>query len=273
VNRPTVSQAGQWKPDALRDLAEAWEAAAGHLQAEVHANPVDADWAGTAATAGNDRMTAIIRSSTDAARRLVGAAAAARNGAERIGTARRAVLTAVADASSAAFTVADDGTASPTDRAAADPMLRMMCGGERSAIDAMLETRATELTQQITAALDELGMADTDTAREIDEAFRFGGETAAATRPAGAAPLEREVVSGWPNMSQDRIAGQLAAMTADRRQRLVTAMPHEVGNTDGVPWEMRIAANRINIGDAILDERRTVDRSAEDKVRAVIARR
>jgi hypothetical protein len=273
VNRPTVSQAGQWNPDALRDVAEAWEAAAGHLQAEAHANPVDDGWAGSAATAGNDKMAAITRSTTDAARRLVAAAAAARNGAERIGTARQAVLTAVADASAAAFTIADDGTAAPADGAAADPTLRLMCGGERSAIDAMLDTRATELTRRITASLDQLGIADTDTAHEIDEAFGFGAETAAATQPAGATPLARELVSGWPNMSQDRIAGQLAAMTAEQRQHLVTAMPHEVGNTDGVPWDMRVAANRINVADAILDERRTVDRSAQDKVRAVIAER
>ncbi len=46
-----------------------------------------------------------------------------------------------------------------------------------------------------------------------------------------------------------------------------------MGNTDGVPWEMRIAANRINIADAILNERRTVDRSEDAKIRTVVDRR
>ena len=80
-------------------------------------------------------------------------------------------------------------------------------------------------------------------------------------------------MSGWPTMGQDRIAAQIAAMTPEQRQHLISTMPHEVGNTDGVPWEMRIAANRINIADAILEERRTIDRSEEAKIRAVVDRR
>ena len=55
-------------------------------------------------------------------------------------------------------------------------------------------------------------------------------------------------------MSQDRIAAQIAALTPEQRQRLVADFPRQVGNTDGVPWEMRIAANRTNIAQAILDE-------------------
>ena len=55
-------------------------------------------------------------------------------------------------------------------------------------------------------------------------------------------------------MSQDRIADQIAALTPEQRQRLIADFPRQVGNTDGVPWEMRIAANRTNIAQAILDE-------------------
>ena len=80
-------------------------------------------------------------------------------------------------------------------------------------------------------------------------------------------------MSGWPTMGQDRIAAQIAAMTPEQRQHLITTMPQQVGNTDGVPWEMRIAANRINIADAILDERRTVDRPEDAKIRSVVDRR
>ena len=32
-------------------------------------------------------------------------------------------------------------------------------------------------------------------------------------------------------------------MTADQRDRLVHEFPREVGNTDGVPWPLRVAAN------------------------------
>jgi hypothetical protein len=44
-------------------------------------------------------------------------------------------------------------------------------------------------------------------------------------------------------------------MTPEQRRYLVEQFPHQVGNTDGVPWDMRIAANRINIEQAILDSR------------------
>jgi hypothetical protein len=54
-------------------------------------------------------------------------------------------------------------------------------------------------------------------------------------------------------MSQDRIGEQIAAMTPAQRQRLITEFPQHVGNTDGVPWDMRVAANRVNIAQAIVD--------------------
>jgi hypothetical protein len=54
-------------------------------------------------------------------------------------------------------------------------------------------------------------------------------------------------------MSQDRIGEQIAAMTPAQRQRLIAEFPQQVGNTDGMPWDMRIAANRVNIAQAIID--------------------
>ena len=45
-------------------------------------------------------------------------------------------------------------------------------------------------------------------------------------------------------------------MTPEQRQRLIDEFPKQVGNTDGVPWAMRIAANRTNIAQAIADELR-----------------
>ena len=61
------------------------------------------------------------------------------------------------------------------------------------------------------------------------------------------------MVAGWPAMSQDRIGEQIAAMTPAQRQRLIAEFPQQVGNTDGVPWDMRVAANRVNIAQAIVD--------------------
>jgi hypothetical protein len=54
-------------------------------------------------------------------------------------------------------------------------------------------------------------------------------------------------------MSQDRIGDQIAAMSPAQRKRLIGEFPQQVGNTDGVPWDMRVAANRVNIAQAIVD--------------------
>ena len=56
-------------------------------------------------------------------------------------------------------------------------------------------------------------------------------------------------------MAQQRIADQIAAMTSEPRHRLFTEFPRQVGNTDGVPWDLRVAANLVNIAQAIVDER------------------
>jgi hypothetical protein len=61
------------------------------------------------------------------------------------------------------------------------------------------------------------------------------------------------VVAGWASLPQQRIADQVAAMTPDQRTQLVARFPEQTGNTDGVPWDMRVAANRLNIAQAILD--------------------
>src|SRR5262249_15429162 len=128
-------------------------------------------------------------------------------------------------------------------------------GGDPAVARDMLTMRADELTRQITDALDRLGAADSDAANDIDEAFASSSlPRAAATVPAGAWPVQApDVVAGWPAIRQGRVASQMAAMTPGQRQRLIAEFPHQVGNTDGVPWDMRVAANRVNIAQAIVD--------------------
>jgi hypothetical protein len=120
----------------------------------------------------------------------------------------------------------------------------------------VLSMRADALSKRITSALDRLGAADIDAAADIEEAFgSLPAPHPAATVPAGAWPVDAgDVVAGWPALGQDRIAGQIDAMSPDQRQRLVTEFPRQVGNTDGVPWDMRVAANRINVAQAIVDD-------------------
>ncbi len=277
MTRPSISQAQQWRPEALRQLAERWDSAAGQLHAEAEevlsAAERDRDgWSGAAAANAWERLVTVNLAATTIARSFVAAAVAARDGAARISAARAVVLTAVADADADHYVVTDDGVVTPPG-GDIPALLHLTSGGDDGVARLMMATRATELTRRLQTALDGLGAADTDTARAVERAFSVSETAPAPTQPAGAWPVDAvAVVGGWPTMSQDRIAGQIAAMSPAQKEQLIATMPAQVGNTDGVPWEMRIAANRINIADAILDERRTIDRADDDKIRRVVGR-
>jgi uncharacterized protein YukE len=263
VNRPRVSQAEAWRPDALRRLADGWDEVARRVKADLEAVMAESRrcaefWRGEAADAAQRDAAVFAAAGEAVARTLITASVAATDGADQIGAARDAVLARVADARTAGFIVTDDGTVSPdTDPS---PLLTAMSGGDGGVARDMLGMRATDISAQLVTALDRLGAADADAAHDIDEAFASvpPAQRGAPTVPAGARPVEAaDVVAGWPAMSQDRIAGQIAAMTPDQRDRLIAEFPRQTGNTDGVPWAMRIAANRVNIAGAIVDERGT----------------
>lgn len=272
--RPSVSQARAWQPETLADLADAWDHAAGGVQIhldQVARTALDTTefWSGSAAEEARARVEELTAPGRRAARALIAAAAAARDGARQIGQARRDALHIADSAAAEGYGVAEDGVV--TAPAAAPELLRLLCGGAETVAAEMMATRATELTRELVTALHRLGAADRETAREIDVAFTHGPPPA-ATVPAGAWTMTpREIVGAWSGMSQDRIAEQLASMPAAQREQLVIDAPREVGNTDGVPWPMRMAANRINVADAILEQRRIVDIPAEDKVRRMFA--
>jgi hypothetical protein len=212
VNRPTVAQAQAWRPEALRELAAGWDAAAAAVRTCAVSSP--ADWHGQAADAASVRTRTLVEQADAVAGTLGTAAAAARAGCDRIAGARAHVLTRVAEANAMGFVVADDGSVAPS--------------ADHAAV------RAVAWAEEIGAALDRLGEADADAARDIDAAA--------------------DVTAGWPTMNQERIAGQIAAMTPAQRARLIDEAPSIVGNTNGVPWDMRVAANRINIAQAVRDE-------------------
>ena len=114
MTRPTISQAEAWRPDSLRRLADEWEKAAQRLA--THVDIVMREirrshefWTGAAADAARDNALGIAAAGDDAARRLVTASVAARDGADQIAAARAAVQTRVAEARDGGFDVADDG--------------------------------------------------------------------------------------------------------------------------------------------------------------------
>ena len=210
-------------------------------------------WAGATADAARDNARRITTACDDAAQRLVIASVAARDGADQIAAALESLRTRLSEARDGGFDVADDATVSI--RAGPPALLVALSGGDPGVARDMLAMRADELSKRISQALDRLAAADADAAADISEAFAPPPiPRASATVPAGAWPVQAsDVVAAWPAMSQDRIGAQVAAMTAAQRQRLIAEFPQQVGNTDGIPWDMRVAANRVNIAQAIID--------------------
>jgi hypothetical protein len=210
-------------------------------------------WTGATADAARDNARGFAAAGDDAARRLVIASVAARDGANQIAAALASLQSGVAEAGADGFDVADDGTVSI--RAGPPALLVALSGGDPAVAHDMLTMRAEKLSQQIKDALDRLGAADADAANDISEAFTPPALLRpAGTVPAGAWPVQAsDVIAGWPAIGQERIGEQIAAMTPAQRQQLIADSPQQVGNTDGVPWNTRIAANRVNIAQAIID--------------------
>jgi Alpha/beta hydrolase len=229
VTRPTVSQAEAWRPDSLREAADSWYAAAMNVHTEIDIAVAGVEsshdfWTGSAADAARQQALELGCASDALARAMVMAAVAAQDGAGQLEAARADVMARVDAARVEGFAVADDGTASVL--ADPPPLLVALSGGSPDVAHDMLTVRAAELTAQIVDALDRLGAADADAAEDIAEAFAAATVRQAATVPAGA----------WP------------------RDGLTSEAAQEIGNTDGVPWDMRVAANRVNIAQAIVDE-------------------
>ncbi|RDH79296.1 alpha/beta hydrolase [Mycolicibacterium moriokaense] len=262
MTRPTVAQAEAWRPDALRRTADAWDAAATDLQTRVDAvaravHGTRNSWTGSAADAARGQGDRIAAAGAFASRCLIAAAVAARDGAAQMTAARDVVLAVVSAARADGFIVADDGSVAGGDTST---LLVTLSGGDR-------QLTADVLGARIVTALDTLGAADADAAHDITEALSQAHAPPVDTFAAGGSPVPlADVVAGWPAISQDRIAAQITAMTPEQRQRLVDEFPKQVGNTDGLPWDMRVAANRTNIAQAIVDERRANGPGSQQRV-------
>ena len=95
MTRPTVTQAEEWKPDALRKTADDWDAAASDLQTRVDAvvRGIDGSrdfWTGSAADAARAHGATIADGGAVSTRCLIAADVAARDGADQIGARRGA---------------------------------------------------------------------------------------------------------------------------------------------------------------------------------------
>ena len=255
MTRPTVAQAEAWKPDALRETADDWDAAAADLQRTRRRRRCAESTA--AATSGPGRpprppaVTAatISAGGAVATRCLITAAVAARDGADAdgFGARRRAGCWSAR----LGPTDSRSPTTAPSPAVRTSPLLVSLAGGSAPVTRDVLDDADRRLPST------GLAQPTPTAASDIVEALNPPHAPPAPTAAAGAWPVPlADVVAGWSAIGQDRIANQIAAMTPEQRQRLIDEFPKQVGNTDGVPWDMRVAANRVNIAQAIADERR-----------------
>jgi hypothetical protein len=179
-------------------------------------------------------------------------------------------MATVSTAEAEGCSVSDNGSVEPPSRAS--PLLLVLAGSHVPAAEALLEVRAANLTNELQLALSAMDDADAAAARSIKGVLDLSSPTTNGAQTHEAHPSAvTSIVAQWPQMAQERIAAQLAAMSPDARDQLVREAPQYVGNTDGVPWALRVEANRLNIANAILAERRVIDRPVEDKLAAAIS--
>ena len=182
-----------------------------------------------------------------ATRCLIAAAVAARDGAEQIGSAKDEVLDLVAAARAEGFIVADDGAVTV---GAPSPLVSLSGGTAPRPAD-VLEHRGSR--RRSTG----LGAADADAAEDIVEALNPPHAPPAHTAPAGG-------VAGSAGRRRRRLVGDRPGPDRESDRRHDTASSANGSSTNSPSRSatptvcrgpMRIAANRVNIAQAIADER------------------
>lgn len=229
---PTLAQALRWRPEALRLLADAWDDAARDIHHHVTAASRlgrDSEETWQGASGAAARQDA---RSFQSAGDVVARALVCAAVAARDGAGQLAEAASdLATRVAAARTEGFDVGDDGTVRPDAAPttLLLLLSGNDVDVAHRMLTARAEELTRQIAEALRRLHDADDDAARDIGEAFE-------------------SVQHG--DEGRDGHADH-------------------VGNTDGVPWNERIAANRTNVAQAIVE--RLEDGAEVDFYRGLLA--
>jgi hypothetical protein len=249
---PALSLIEGWRPEALTQLADTWSAVAASVDdAAARLRVQDGQDRGAAARAA---MTALHRRLHEArvfAQRLGAAGQSVRSGCIRLAAACGELTAVLREVRDSGYVVDDAGVVTP------------------SVPSREIDARAAEFTARVQTVLRRVAEVDEGVAAALRTAL-----DAPPKSPAGAprtAPTATDIVAAWPTMGQDAIAAQIAAMTPEQRAALVASAPRQVGNTDGVPWDMRIEANRLNIADALAAQQRIVDRPDDVKIREALA--
>lgn len=167
-------------------------------------------------------------------------------------TAAQALLEdAIAYASAHGLRVSDDGSVSSPppfmhSADASDAMVAVLRQEHAAAMDA--RAAAAAMVRQALAAA---GEADRDTAAALRAAFAAGADGVITGDEL--AVVDAITARDIPAVGMDprEVAAWWATLTPDQRDRLVLDHPELIGNLDGVPYDVRVQANRTNIANTL----------------------
>lgn len=241
--RPTIPHLRNWLPDSASGAGEAATRIATAVDAAIdsadRALHDDGEWVGSAHDAVVRRL-GDVRDHADEVRAVLQQIAdEARDAGTDLAHARDYVLREVDAARAKGFAVSDLGVVRADDDSWDE---------EVSTISARLSHGLDvidDLDERYGATLEAL-CADL-------AALRAGSQPTVTVDGTSRDP--DDVVHMLTGMSPNARRYLLNSLTPDERRHVMQADPATIGNLDGVPFELRAAANEINIRNAIIDER------------------
>ncbi|WP_232719123.1 alpha/beta hydrolase [Gordonia metallireducens] len=240
--RPTISALRTWNPQTFTDAGSAATLAAEAVDTGIDRSVRSLDsarsWRGRTHDAAHQKIWQEHDHGGEVRNVLQMIADEASGAGTDLSHARDHVLRIVDAAMSSGFAVADDGTVTHPDprRASTAAEVSETIASGLTAIDALDErygSRLDEFAADLTAMVD--GQPD-------------------VTLPGGRTMDADAAVHTLESLGAPQIRTIVEHMEPDDVRRLLQANPHVMGNLPGVPFEIRIQANEINIRNALVDE-------------------
>lgn len=248
--RPGISQVRGWNLDALSAAAAAARTNAQTLDTALDSTErvvaSAAQWFGKTHDAAKLKVEQEVDHGREVRNVLDTVADDADDAARALGHARDFILKNVDQAVAQGFTVSDTGQVSHPDADQAD--------------------EAAQYQRSISSGLDELERVDNQygpplKAAAKDLAAMTNGQPD-ITLPSGEKVDPDDLVQRVSAMTPDQRAAFLATLSPEALHAMIIADPETMGSLNGVPFATRIAANEINVRNALFDEQQKHPRTS-----------
>lgn len=262
MTAPSIRVVLAWRPDDVEAAASSVAALRtqvedAHVRTGETARAIPTSWEGAAAGAASRTLLTHVRTgeriaeTLDLVRRVLLAAA------DAIGAAQTVLVRAQQDAAEYGLTMTDAGRVLPPPARLrpSDASAELVDGTRhrhRQQVEAAESIAAT--AQQALAAAAE---ADADAARALGAAWEAAAD-GSTSDPADRALWEAVLLRGIPHQGSDpeSVAAWWDSLSPEAQELLETRAWADLGNLDGIPYPVRIRANRLAISAAMADELR-----------------